>query len=77
MPKEGLPAKEWETRLRDFAAGRYTFGRGQQPGRTSVWHAKLNAIKACPLQGRSASSDVLGRRLQCNCGYHMVSLPHN
>ena len=72
MPKSGLTPSEWESRLREFAAGSFKFKRGQRPGKGSAIAIKLAKIERCQLQGRPAATDPFGRQLTCLCGYHRV-----
>ena len=46
--KEGLTAEQWNARLKQYAAGSFTFGRGQRPGKGSKWAKKLKTIESCP-----------------------------
>ena len=71
MPKKGLPDHVWYQRLQDFAAGKFTFGRGQAPPKDSYWGRLLARIKSCPASGGTLG-DALGQRVVCYCGYHGV-----
>ena len=73
IPKEGLTDQQWRVRLRAFAEGTFKFARGQQPGKTSHWRAHVNKITLCPLHGKSTTTDPFGRRLKCECGWHLQS----
>ena len=59
-------AKEWQQRLRLFAAGK-KFGRGEKPAKGSEWNRIVECIHSCP-----AHTDI---RKACQCQYHQsVSL---
>lgn len=78
MPKDGLSPKEWFSRLRQYAAGKFEFGTGQKP-KSGKWKQELNNIEACPRHPlRYASS--LGQStlpgtqtVNCVCKYHVVN----
>ena len=73
MPKEGLTAEQWNARLKQYAAGSFTFGRGQRPGKGSKWAKKLKTIESCPKYKNPNKLDPYRRRICCKCGYHSVS----
>lgn len=68
MPKEGLPDTEWFKRLRLYASGQYSFGRGQAPPPNSKWAKKRALIDACPV--RKAHTNIFGEKTTSNCGFH-------
>ena len=69
MPKTGLTSTQWKQRLKSYARGGYSFGRGQKPWRDSQWARKLAKIDICP-RHRGAVLDVFGLPVECRCGYH-------
>lgn len=70
MPKRGLTDGEWKDRLDNFARGSYLFGRGQRPPKKSKRALQLQAVESCPKQFSSQKLDVLGRTIECTCGFH-------
>ncbi len=72
MPKTGLSSEEWRKRLREYARGNFSFGRGQKPSRSSVWAKVVCSIESCPLHRNLGlgGKDPFGRELHCTCGYH-------
>ena len=73
MARLGIPAEEWLKRLRAYAQGTFTFGRGERPPERSIWAKALGRIEKCPKHGNAASSDLFGRAIACACGYHKAS----
>lgn len=73
MPKLGLSNKEWSERLRSYAEGKFVFGRGQRPSKSSKWTKEIEKIEKCPKMRAKADRDPLGRKLHCTCGFHKDS----
>ena len=71
MPKKGLLDHVWYQKIQDFAAGKFTFGRGQAPPKDSHWGRLLATIKSCPASGGTLD-DALGQRVVYYCGHHVV-----
>ena len=65
--------KEWCERLRAFANGRFTFGKGQMPAKGSKWANEVEKIKRCPLFRSLGTKAITREALKCSCGYHAVS----
>lgn len=77
MPRSGAKHsgktdREWEQRMREFAAGR-AFTTGQTPG-SAKWKGVMKNIKACPRHHITKGVDITGVRIVCKCGYHKVKL---
>lgn len=73
MPKGKKSDAEWKTRLRDYAKGKFQFGKGQRPPKNSKWAVLIDQIDKCPTKLSSGSKDLFGRVLVCSCEYHTVS----
>ena len=71
MPKGGMTDREWMERLASFMEGKFQFGRGQRPPKGSKRALQLKAVESCPKQRNSSQLlNVLGRKIQCTCGFH-------
>lgn len=71
MPKTGISDKEWRERLASFVEGKFQFGRGQRPPKGSKRAQQLQSVESCPKHRSSTQLlDVLGRKIQCKCGFH-------
>lgn len=71
MPKEGLNKQEWESRLKLYAIGSFTFGKGQKPPKGSKIAKKIDAIERCPSHGiRDGQTTLFGAPPKCHCHYH-------
>lgn len=68
MPKVGLTDNEWRARLRDYAAGKFKFSKGQHPRPSSKWAASKEKIDKYAFNYK----DIYSRPVNCNCGYHTV-----
>ncbi|XP_078657398.1 uncharacterized protein LOC144903286 isoform X1 [Branchiostoma floridae x Branchiostoma belcheri] len=77
MPKKGQSDAHWRTVMRQYAMGVYKFTTGKFPkGRR--WREEIAKIRSCPkfIASPEVHSDVLGRAIQCTCGYpHKTSTP--
>ena len=74
MPKAGPTPAQWRERLRAFANGELTFGKGQMPGKGSRWANEVENIKKCPLfKCAKGMRTITNEALKCSCGYHAVS----
>ena len=75
MPKTGPTATKWMGRLRDYARGKFRFGKGEKPSSGSRWYKEVLAIEACPLlknlRVAAGQRTLESRPLQCSCGYHV------
>lgn len=77
MPKKhrALPDHVWKERVKRFATGDYKFGRGENPSKTTKWHAEIEKAKKCPLFGQPAAAGQIrllsGVTVRCTCGYHL------
>ena len=70
MPKIGLSNTQWVERLKQYARGKYSFGRGERPPKESRWAIEIDKIEKCPKQGNLANYDPFGRMIPCTCRYH-------
>lgn len=70
MPKTGLDASQWRSRLHSYATGKFYFSRGQRPQRGSKWAKEVASIEGCPKHRARSGRDVFGRAILCHCGYH-------
>jgi hypothetical protein len=73
MPKGEKSDAEWKTRLRDYAKGKFQFGKGQRPPKNSKWAVLIDRIDKCPKKTEFRVEDLFGRVLVCSCEYHTVS----
>lgn len=69
MPKSGPNTREWNSRLRAYAEGKFVFGRGQRPTTGTRWANLLFKIDNCPRHA-STGKDLFGNPIQCTCLYH-------
>ncbi|KAK7489182.1 hypothetical protein BaRGS_00019560 [Batillaria attramentaria] len=71
MPKDGIGEQQWLQRLRAFAAGTFTFKKGQHPPKNSKWAKMLQKISDCPSQkAGSMKRDLFGNEIKCTCSFH-------
>ncbi len=71
---KGHSDSHWESMVKDFATGT-PFGRGKRPRKGSKWDLKCQKVEKCPKFKNASSVDVLGRPIQCICGYHKPNHP--
>ena len=72
MPKKGPKPSQWREKLRAFAKGEYTFGKGQMPGKGSQWAIDVERIRKCPVFKfiKSGTRTITNEPVKCCCGYH-------
>ena len=70
MAKRGLPHAEWLERIKDFAAGKFEFKRGNHPPANSPWRIIIDKISKCPMHKAVKGKDFFGKPVECLCGYH-------
>ena len=70
MPKTGMSDSEWRERILSFVEGKFEFGRGQRPPKGSSRAKQLQGVESCPKHCNKQLLDVLGRKIQCKCGFH-------
>ncbi|XP_064391951.1 uncharacterized protein LOC135339658 isoform X4 [Halichondria panicea] len=59
----------WTLKMKEFAAGK-PFGRGERPRKGTKWDLVSKEIERCPKHRNASNKDVLGRLIECTCGYH-------
>ena len=74
MPKDRLPAGIWTARLKAYAIGKYSFGRGEKPSITSPWYKVMISIERCPRFRCVTDKDLFGNIIVCTCNYHKVCI---
>jgi len=67
---QAMGAREWNRRLVAFAAGQFTFGRGEMPPKNSEWYKVIGRIEKCPAHRGTLVFPFTRLQTSCTCNYH-------